>query len=143
MNIEFYDFLSDNDKLKFVVINARYKDEWIFVRHKERDTWEMPGGHIEKDEMPDKAAGRELYEETGAIDYKLIPICDYSVEIDGIKNYGRLYYADVVKLDDLGDFEIAEIMTKEELPTKLTYGEIIPILHKKIVSELELRDYKT
>lgn len=133
MKIEFYDLSFHNDELKFVVINARYRDEWIFVRHKERDTWEFPGGHIEKGEIPDKAAGRELYEETGAVEFELIPICNYSVEINEIKNYGRLYYAHVEKLDVLGDFEIAEIITKNELPTKLTYERIIPVLRKRVL----------
>ncbi|GMQ57801.1 hypothetical protein AN1V17_21960 [Vallitalea sediminicola] len=37
----------------------------------------------------------ELYEETGVIEYNLLPICNYSVEIDESKSFGRLYYAEV------------------------------------------------
>lgn len=44
-------------KLKFAVIAARYQDKWIFCRHKERNTWEIPGGHREENES---------IEETGA-----------------------------------------------------------------------------
>ena len=41
--------------------------------HKERDTWESPGGHIDEGETPLEAAERELYEETGAIDFDFKP----------------------------------------------------------------------
>lgn len=36
--------------LKFAVIAARYNGAWIFCRHKERTTWEIPGGHREPKE---------------------------------------------------------------------------------------------
>ncbi len=53
------------DILTYVVIGTRYLDKWVFVRHKLRRTWEIPGGHIEEDETPLEAAQRELQEETG------------------------------------------------------------------------------
>lgn len=138
MKVEFYNLDDFNNSLKFVVIQARYKDEWIFVRHKDRNTWEIPGGHIEKGEMPDKAAARELYEETGAIEYNLLPICNYSVEIDESKSFGRLYYAEVKNIGELGNYEIAEIMTVDKLPEKLTYDKIQPILYKKVLANITI-----
>ena len=55
-----------DDKLQIAVIAARYQDKWVFCRHKQRVTWEMPGGHKEQGETTEGAAKRELWEETGA-----------------------------------------------------------------------------
>lgn len=80
-------------ELKYVVIACKYKEDWLFVRHKERQTWEIPGGHIEN-EGPDQAAARELFEETGALKYTLDALCDYSVlrEIKHLVVYTMLKY---------------------------------------------------
>jgi 8-oxo-dGTP diphosphatase len=68
MVINFYEFDQiEDEKLKFAVIMANQNDEWLFVKHKDRSTWEIPGGHREEDENILNAARRELLEETGAI----------------------------------------------------------------------------
>ncbi|MFR7445451.1 MAG: NUDIX domain-containing protein [Sellimonas intestinalis] len=43
------------------------------------ETYEVPGGHREAGETIDETARRELYEETGATDFDLFPVCVYSV----------------------------------------------------------------
>lgn len=51
---------------KILLIKRSKTDEWMPLR------WSFPGGHIEKDEAPYKAAKRELKEETqldGTITY--------------------------------------------------------------------------
>ena len=126
-------FLPD-EGFTYSVIAARYLGQWIFVRHHERDTWEIAGGHIEKGESPDEAAGRELAEETGAGRFDLVCVAAYSVEKDGITGYGRLYFAEVSELDPLQEnSEIAEIMLSEKLPQSLTYPDIQPHLFNKIL----------
>ena len=110
--------------LKYVIIGARYGKEWIFVRHRERQTWEMPAGHIESHEDPDRAAERELYEETGAADAELRLIADYEVRHEGKRACGRLYLAEVKKLGPLPQHEIAERKICRELPQQLTYPEV-------------------
>lgn len=56
----------EEKELVRVVIVSEYKGKWIFCKQKNKDTWELPGGKIEKEETPLAAAKRELYEETGA-----------------------------------------------------------------------------
>ena len=43
----------------------------LLTKHKKFNKWVQPGGHIEQDELPEEAAVREVYEETG-IKIKLI-----------------------------------------------------------------------
>ena len=45
-----------------VVCACKYKDKWVFAKHKDRDTWELPGGHIEQGEDFMTAGMRELFE---------------------------------------------------------------------------------
>lgn len=66
MKVNFYDSINDS-MLKFAVIIARHNGKWVFCKHKERNTWEAPGGHREDGEDILETAKRELYEETGAI----------------------------------------------------------------------------
>ena len=47
----------EDSELTYVVMGARYRGQWIFVKHRERETWELPAGHIEPGESPDRAAG--------------------------------------------------------------------------------------
>lgn len=137
MKIEFYDLITGEDKLNYVVIHSIYKDMGLYVRHKERETWEIPGGHIEMGESPLEAAKRELFEETGALYFDLFPICNYSVEIDSSKTYGKLFLAKVHTLGPLGDYEIAEIKTQKTLPEQMTYSEIQPPLYKRVSQFIE------
>ncbi len=37
----------------------------LLVKHKKFNKWVQPGGHIEDNEVPEEAAIREVYEETG------------------------------------------------------------------------------
>ena len=114
--------------LSYVIIGARYRDKWIFVRQRERSSWELPAGHIEAGEDPDRAAGRELYEETGALRWDLAVLSDYQVSYEGRQAYGRLYRAEVHELGPLPDQEIEEIDFHAELPRELTYPEVQRVL---------------
>ncbi len=118
----------EDAKLRYVILGARYQDQWIFVRHRERTSWELPAGHIEPGEVPDKAAVRELYEETGVINPYLKVVSDYSVTLDGKIAFGRLYYTEVKEMEPLPDHEIEEIIFSSELPSNLTYPEVQTLL---------------
>ncbi len=131
MKVDFHEIIPERNLL-YVVIVTRYKNKWVFVRQKGKDTWEIPGGHIEQNEPADDAARRELAEETGAKKFDIKPICDFSVQdTDGKLNYSRLYYAEVYEFGELGDYEIEEIMLCDKLPDKLTHPTIQPMLFEK------------
>ena len=130
-----------DEELKFAVIVSKYKGKFVYARHKERETWETPGGHRELNEDINDTAARELREETGADKFTIRPICDYlcdySIERENVdKSYGRLYYAEIEKLGELPDLEIAEIALFESMPEKLTYPEIQPVLFHRVLREL-------
>ena len=133
-----------DDLLLFAVVMARHKNKWVFCRHKERYTYEIPGGHKEHNEDIDHAAKRELIEETGAIKFELLPICVYSVTT-GISNasYGKLYYAEISEIGTLlPESEIAEIFHFDILPGNLTYPLIQPFLYEKTQMWLNLNSAK-
>jgi 8-oxo-dGTP diphosphatase len=125
--------------LTYSVIAAIYKGEWLFVRHHDRATWEIPGGHIEDCESPYDAAGRELAEETGATEFDLECVATYSVEQKGRTGYGRLFFAEVHTLGTIPDLsEIAEVKLSDHLPENLTYPDIQPYLLTKVKEYLKL-----
>jgi 8-oxo-dGTP diphosphatase len=133
--VKFYDPLYIPDsKLTYSVISARYEAKWIFVRHQQRFTWEIAGGHIENGETSFEAAERELFEETGALKFNLVCIATYSVTIDGETGWGRLYLAEVSEIGPIPDIsEIAEIKLSDQLPENLTHPDIQPHLFDKTV----------
>ena len=121
-----------DERLAFAVIAARKDDKWLWVRHRERDTWEIPGGHREPGEAIEAAARRELYEETGARSFALSPVCAYSVQRGKEESFGMLYIAQVEELGPLPESEIAEVKVFDEMPEELTYPEIQPRLWERV-----------
>lgn len=132
MKIDFYEVADRSDHLKYVVLQTVYKDQWVFVQHRDRHTWEMPGGHIEEGEDPDQAAKRELWEETGALEFDLVAVSDYSVDSGQGPTYGRLYRAHIRVKGDLPNMEIGDLMFDRSLPHPMTYPDIQVILHDHI-----------
>mgnify|MGYP006281918539 CR=1 FL=1 len=128
----------DENRLTYVVIGARYRDRWLFVRHRDRISWEMPAGHIEKGEPPDTAASRELQEETGAVDFSLLHLCDYSVTANQKKEYGRLYAARIRDLEPHLEFETEEVLFSDGLPSPLTYREVQTTLFHRVATYFQL-----
>ena len=57
------------ENYKYADVIAFYEGKWLLSKHKERTSWETQGGHIEQGETPLEAAKRELFEESGAIDF--------------------------------------------------------------------------
>lgn len=138
MKVNFYDIGSIEDgRIKFAVISAKHNGKWVFVRHKERKTWEIPGGHREENEDIYSTASRELIEETGAKEFKVQPICIYSVDRDGVKTFGKLFYANIEVLGKLPNSEIGEVELFDKMPFNLTYPLIQPFLFKRTLDFLK------
>ena len=139
MQLGFYEIGTRNEEeLTFAVVHAIYRDKWVYVKHKERTTWEIPGGHREVGEEIKKTAERELFEETGAIRSEIIPICDYSMDHSSEKTFGRLYFANIFELGQLPDSEIKDVQFFDSLPENLTYAKIQPQLYEKTMEFLGL-----
>ncbi|MBS4537720.1 NUDIX domain-containing protein [Clostridium sp. D2Q-11] len=134
MVVDFYDIGTiDNEKLEYAVICCIYKGKFVFVRHKERETWEIPGGRREIGEVIEETGKRELEEETGAKQFSIHKVCDYSVSREEKTSYGRLFYSEIEVFGDLPNMEIEEVRLFNEMPTNLTYPEIQPLIHRKVI----------
>ena len=127
LEVTFYDQVAD-DRLLFAVILAKTQGKWVFCKHRARDTYEVPGGHREPGESILEAAKRELQEETGAVSFRITPVCVYSVrEGQGNETFGMLFTADI---DSFGPFEseIERILITDSLVDNWTYPLIQPML---------------
>lgn len=140
MKVQFYDNIED-ELLEFAVIVSISNGKWVFCKHKERNTYEVPGGHREKGETILETAKRELREETGAAQFSIVPVCVYSVtgktrvNETGEESYGMLYYAEIESFENQLDSEIEKTELFDAFPKEWTYPEIQPLL----ISEVQQR----
>ena len=140
MEVKFYDTVND-ELLKFAVIISQSNGKWVFCKHKERDTYEVPGGHRETGENILETAKRELQEETGAVKYEIKPICVYSVtgktrvNDTGEGSFGMLYFAEITEFAKELHSEMEKVILMDELPENWTYPLIQPKLIEKIYAD--------
>ena len=66
LEVQFYDSVPE-ELLRFAVVISKAEGKWVFCKHRERTTWEVPGGRREPEEAILETARRELREETGAV----------------------------------------------------------------------------
>lgn len=140
--VNFYDEVDDS-LLEFAVIISKSNGKWVFCKHKERDTFEVPGGHRETGEKIEDTAVRELKEETGAVDFNIKPVCVYSVkgktrvnENAAKESFGMLYAAEIFSFEEIHS-EIEKIVLSDDLIRQWTY----PLIQPKLISEAKKRGY--
>ena len=131
VEVRFYEGV-DDELLKFAVVIGRSEGKYVFCKHRDRNTWELPGGHREPGETILEAARRELYEETGAVDFDLKPVCVYSVrredKLGGEESFGMLYYGEIREFEGELHSEIEKIVIADMAPGEWTYPDILPRL---------------
>lgn len=123
----------EDARLKFAVILAQTDGKWVFCQHRDRDTYEVPGGHREPGETILEAAERELREETGATAFSLRPVCVYSVKRESEhhapdETFGMLFVADIRAFEAGLHHEIKSIRITQTLVDRWTYPQIQPRL---------------
>ena len=118
--VKFYDTV-DDALLKFAVCISRSGGKWVFCKHKDRDTYEVPGGHREAGEDILETARRELREETGK----------NSVNHTGEETFGLLCSAEITEFSGRLESEIEKIVLMDRLPENWTYPQIQPRLIEK------------
>lgn len=115
---------------KFVVVISSYAGGLLLSRHRDRQTWETQGGHIEPGEAPLEAARRELFEESGALAFDLVPLFDYAAGQEGEPlAAGVVFAARIGELGPLPPSEMAEVRLFDRLPEEMTYPDITPHLY--------------
>ena len=136
LEVNFYDTV-DDDLLKFAVIISQSNGKWVMCKHKERDTYEVPGGHREEGEDILETAKRELQEETGAVKFDIEQLCVYSVtgknsiNENGEETFGLLCFAEIREFSGELHCEREKVVLMDELPENLTYPLIQPKLIEK------------
>lgn len=142
IEVKFYDEIDDS-LLEFAVIISKSNGKWVFCKHKERNTFEIPGGHREPNEKIEDTAVRELKEETGAVDFNIKPVCVYSVKGKTRVNdnatkesFGMLYIAEIFSFEEIHS-EIEKIVLSDDLIRQWTY----PLIQPKLISEAKKRGY--
>ncbi len=123
----FHDYYNNEVKLSFthhpfsstpkhVWVIARYHDQWLLTKHKDRGL-EFPGGKVEKGETPDEAAVREVREETGGIVENLTYIGQYFVDGKASRIIKNIYFATISDLaKQTNYFETKGPVVLEHLP---------------------------
>ena len=87
---------------------------------------------FEPGESIEETARRELYEETGAQDFRLYPIGAYAAADDQGESQGMLYFANIAAFGPLPGLEIGEITLAERIPGEWTYPAFQPFLLQRV-----------
>ncbi len=146
MTVRFYEKVDDS-LLQFAVIIAKSEGKWVLCKHKERSTYEVPGGRREPGETIMETAKRELYEESGAVDFDITPVCVYSVtgrtrvNQSGEESFGMLYCAEIRRFEKELHSEMERVELFDDLPDNWTYPLIQPVLIREYQKMTDMKNY--
>lgn len=134
--MEFIKFFKNKNNIKesIVIVFAKYNEKWLLCKHKNRETFETCGGHIETGETGLEAAKRELFEESGAIAESIEKLGYYSFSNNGEIAYGVVFFAKIKEIKPLPNFEIKEVKLFDEFPNNTTY----PAIYQNLLKEISL-----
>lgn len=121
-------------KHKYVYIYGIRREKVLFLRKKGSNTWELPGGTIENEEIPEETALREYMEETG-YHIELIQSID-TKESNKLVFIGKI--KDKVKnhidseIEEIKFFKFKEILNLEFTYPNTSYNKILSEIDKYI-----------
>ncbi|MGC5770867.1 NUDIX domain-containing protein [Paenibacillus pabuli] len=128
--LELSEFHELEQEIQFVIMVSQFQEKYVMVHNLKRGGWEFPGGNREAGESVLTAAGRELYEETGAMKFMLEPFGIY--EMNG--KFGMVYYADITEFRAVSmepNSEIGAIKMVDILPEGMSFGDMFySLLHQ-------------
>lgn len=126
--------LSEDDeleqKIQYVIMVTQFQEKYVIIHNLKRKGWEFPGGNREPGESVLTAAGRELYEETGALKFMLEPYGIY--QMNG--SFGMVYYANITEFRALSlepNSEISAMKMVDTLPEGMNFDDMFySFLHR-------------
>ncbi|UOQ85355.1 RNA deprotection pyrophosphohydrolase [Gracilibacillus salinarum] len=137
----FYDYYNNKVQLSFdnhpfdpeprhVWVICRFEEKWLLTKHKNRGL-EFPGGKVEKNETPEEAAIREVWEETGGEVAHIEYIGQYYVSGKREQLAKNIYFATVKALQKQDNyFETEGPVLLEQLPATIKTDEMYSFIMK-------------
>ncbi|WP_261130673.1 RNA deprotection pyrophosphohydrolase [Bacillus sp. Marseille-Q3570] len=123
---------------KHVWVICRFKGQWLLTEHPRRGI-EFPGGKVEKGESAEKAAVREVFEETGATVDALKYLGQYRVKGKGGTIIKNIYFATIDKIKLKAHyFETNGPILMKQLPDTLKENDKYSFMMKDEVLELSM-----
>ncbi|MFC7063915.1 RNA deprotection pyrophosphohydrolase [Halobacillus seohaensis] len=129
VNLSFEDHPFSNTP-KHVWVICRFENQWLLTKHKNRGL-EFPGGKVERGETADRAAVREVLEETGAEVDQLNYVGQYYVAGKGGTVIKNVYFATVSRLlDQHHYFETEGPVLLDQLPQSIKSNSLYSFMMK-------------
>lgn len=134
MEIKTYELDEIADELLIIaMIVTKCNQKNVYVRHRERKTYEIPGGHRELNESIEECAKRELMEETGATEFVIKPLFTLGIEENCMEDYGQLFIAEVEEFASELEYEMEEVLCIDGEPREYTYPSIQLAIKEELI----------
>ncbi|UPK45566.1 NUDIX domain-containing protein [Paenibacillus pabuli] len=121
--LDLSEFHELEQEIQFVIMVTQFQEKHVIIHNLKRQGWEFPGGNREPGESVLAAAGRELYEETGALKFMLEPYGIYRMN----GSFGMVYYANITEFRALSlesNSEISAMKMVDTLPEGMNFDDM-------------------